>query len=87
MEVNGSVMNETSPQLILSSVAVSNGGEYIFSVNNTAGMDNASTYLFISLKITTQPMSMNATNGSRIALTCVAEALIRNESQDRNQPY
>ncbi len=74
-QVNGSdIMNETSSQLILSSVAVATGGEYICSVNNTAGMDNASTYLFISPNITTQPVSMNATNGSTISLMCVAEA-------------
>ena len=74
-QINGSdIMNETSSQLILSSAAVSTGGEYICSVNNTAGMDNASTYLFISPNITTQPTSMNATNGSTISLTCVAEA-------------
>ncbi len=81
-QVNGSAIeNETSPQLILSSVAVSTGGEYICSVNNTAGMDSASTYLFISPNITTQPTSMNATNGSMISLTCVAEAFPSPEYQ------
>ena len=43
-------------------------------VSNSAGDDSASTYVFISPYITTQPEDSGGPNGSKVILLCEAEA-------------
>ena len=67
------VENETSSDLTLTNVSAEDGGMYTCNVTNSAGSDTFSTYVFISPMITSNPISMNASNGTAlISFSCDA---------------
>ena len=74
---NGNTLeNETSENLTLTNVtAMDDGGMYTCTVNNTAGSDSYSTYLFISPMITASPTDLKVTNNTpMVSFSCDATA-------------
>ena len=67
-------VNDSSSTLTLSNVTASTGGEYSCVVTNRAGNNTASTFVFISPYMVTQPVNTEGSNGSAINLACRAEA-------------
>ena len=67
------IEDETSSELTLMSVTAEDGGTYTCNVTNSAGSDTYSTSVFISPRITLDPTSVNASNGTtEISFTCNA---------------
>ena len=65
------IENETSSKLTLMSVTAEDGGTYTCNVTNSAGSGTYSTSVFISPRITLDPTSVNASNGTaEISFTC-----------------
>ena len=68
------ISGETMETLTLTNVNASTGGMYTCVVNNAAGSDSDSTFLFIAPYFITEPVEHLTANGSTITLQCVAEA-------------
>jgi len=64
---------ETSDTLTIVNVNASVGGDYTCVVSNNVSSDSATTTLYITPVIVTQPMSINTTVGTAVHLTCRAE--------------
>ena len=60
--------------LTVTNINSSSGGMYTCRVNNSAGMDTASTNLTVQPYFITQPENTGGINGSVIDLTCEADA-------------
>lgn len=71
-EHNNSILS-TSAAITIENVTVADGGDYICTVSNAAGMDTATAMLFIRPRITTLPVDMQTNNGSVVEFTCEAE--------------
>ena len=70
---NSNITGETSQVLTLPHLEASDGGIYTCIVSNLAGSDNASTFVYVSPYIITQPLDMSATYGSSVMLLCEAD--------------
>ena len=67
------IENETSSNLTLTNVTETDGGAYTCTVTNPAGSGSDTTHVFISPRITMNPASVNADNGTtEVSFTCNA---------------
>ena len=62
----------TGPVLTLSNIDSSAGGTYHCAVINEAGFDIETASLYITPTIVTHPMSVNASSGDSVSLSCMA---------------
>ena len=64
----------TEPQLTLTMVNGSTGGQYTCVVFNDAGHGNDTVTLYVSPRILTQPEDQFVQNGDEVTLTCIADS-------------
>ena len=64
--------NETSENLTLSDVNITDGGDYTCVASNSAGNGNATATLYIMPQIIEGPMDIFTQNGSVVNFTCFA---------------
>ena len=69
-----SLSSAMSSSLALMNVSAADGGVYTCMVTNSAGVNNATTYVFIAPYFTTQPQDMGGASGDVVNLMCEAEA-------------
>ena len=68
------IPGETTETLTMANVNASTGGMYTCVVTNAAGSDSDSTFIFIAPYFISEPVNLEATNGTSVTLQCVAEA-------------
>ena len=64
----------TEPQLTLTMVNGSTGGQYTCVVFNDAGYGNDTVTLYVSPRILKQPKDQFVQNGVKVTLTCIADS-------------
>ena len=67
------LLTETSNILTIVDVNASVGGDYACVVSNDAGSDNATTTLYVTPVIVSQPTSIGTANGTVVRLNCRAQ--------------
>jgi hypothetical protein len=67
-------INVTTPSLVLSDITISEGGNYMCIVNNTAGEGSATATVFIR-PIITSAEDILTTNGSSVEFVCEADGI------------
>ena len=64
--------NETSKNLTISNVNITDGGDYTCFASNSAGNGSATGTLYIMPEIIEGPMDISAQNGTVVSFTCFA---------------
>ena len=72
-EHNNSFLTFESATITIENVTVADGGDYMCTVSNAAGVDNATATLFIRPRITTLPVDIQTDNDSVVEFICEAE--------------
>ena len=70
----GGARLENNSVLTINNISLEDGGEYTCGVRNIGQEYYASTFVFISPRITRQPSDVGVTNGTMVILECRAEA-------------
>ena len=80
-QFSDSILINSSSLTIDSVNGTNDGGSYTCLVINEAGVGREDTILYVRPVITEQPMDVNAENGSRVVLTCIANSFPEPEYQ------
>ena len=80
-QFSDSILINSSSLTIDSVNSTLHGGSYTCLVINEAGVGREDTILYVRPVITVQPMDVNAENGSRVVLTCIANSFPEPEYQ------